>query len=250
MSHHDEQDGESVEEFRAVAELAEAFTSLVDHLTARRTVALDLETLMTFAHRMMPRTTHTGVIVQGHGRPRTAAATSGLLEQLDQLRIEVGEGPGLDVLEENDMVISGDLYSDPRWPTLGPRACQELGVHSVACYRLLLGPDHRAALMFVSDWPYAFDELAESIGAIFAAYCSLVLIANEMLGGQATPHTTAQVHREIGVAVGILLTREGLSPEQAYQRLHRASHSLARSLPDVAQHVLAHQRLPSDDSED
>jgi hypothetical protein len=64
MSHHDEQDGEFVEEFRAVAELAEAFTSLVDHLTARRTVALDLETLVTFAHRMMPRTTHTGVIVQ------------------------------------------------------------------------------------------------------------------------------------------------------------------------------------------
>jgi hypothetical protein len=34
---HGEQHGELVDEFRAVAELAEAFTSPVDHLTHRRT---------------------------------------------------------------------------------------------------------------------------------------------------------------------------------------------------------------------
>jgi hypothetical protein len=35
--------------------------------------------------------------------------------------------------------------------------------------------------------------------------------------------TSASISGEIGVAVGILLTREGLTPEQAYQRLHRAT---------------------------
>ena len=44
MSHR-QQHGPGVEEFRAFAELAEAFTGLVDRLIARRTVELQLKTL-------------------------------------------------------------------------------------------------------------------------------------------------------------------------------------------------------------
>ena len=45
-----------------------AFTSLVDHLTHRRTVELELKTLRAFAHRMMPRAAYTGVILLEHGQ--------------------------------------------------------------------------------------------------------------------------------------------------------------------------------------
>jgi hypothetical protein len=141
-------------------------------------------------------------------------------------------------------VVSGDLGSDPRWPVFGPRALAELDVRSIACYRLHLGPNHRAALSFLSDWPYGFDEIAVGIGAIVAAYCSLVLSSERVFGDRVDGRRAAEVHREIGVAVGILLSDGSLTVDEGYRRLHHASRTLTKSLPEVAQHVIAHHSLP------
>jgi hypothetical protein len=232
------------EEFLAIAELAEAFTEMVQLLTSDQTLSVDASTIVEFAQRSMPLAQHTGLVLSERGTPRTVAATSDIPEQLDRIRAELGEGPALDVLEINDLVISEDVASDPRWPQFGPRVHEQLGVRSVASYRLHLGADHRAALIFLSDWPYAFDDAAIAIGCIFAAYCSLALLTEHVLRDKLTPRRTAQVHREIGIAVGILLTRESLTTDQAYARLNDASQTLRKSLPEVAQHVVAHRRLP------
>lgn len=232
------------EEFLAIAELAEAFTEMVRLLTNDQTAAVDAPTIVEFAQRSMPLAQHTGLVLLERGVARTVAATSDIPEKLDRIREDLGEGPALDVLEINDLVMSEDLASDPRWPSFGPRAHEKLGVRSVASYRLHLGPEHRAALVFVSDWPYAFDDAAIAIGCIFAAYCSLALVTEHVLRDKLTPRRAAQVHREIGIAVGILLTLENMTTHQAYARLDEASQTLRKSLPEVAQHVIAHRQLP------
>jgi ANTAR domain-containing protein len=231
------------DEFHAIAELAEAFTALVEVLTEQRTVDLSVEALVSFGQQTMPRAQHTGLVLHERGSEHTVAASSDTPERLDRMRAELGEGPALDVLETNDMVISGDLGSDPRWPVFGPRALEELDVRSIACYRLHLGRDHRAALSFLSDWPFAFDEVAVGIGAIVASYCSLVLASERVLGDRVGSRAV-EVHREIGVAVGILLSDGALTVDEGYRRLHHASRTLTRSLPEVAQHVIAHHALP------
>jgi len=232
------------DEFHAIAELAEAFTALVEVLTQQRRVGLTPEALVGFGQQTMPRAQHTGLVLHEHGVEHTVAASSDVPERLDRLRAELGEGPALDVLETNDMVVSGDLGSDPRWPVFGPRALAELDVRSIACYRLHLGPHHHAALSFLSDWPYGFDEVAVGIGAIVAAYCSLVLSSERVFGDRVDGRRAAEVHREIGVAVGILLSDGSLTVDEGYRRLHHASRTLTRSLPEVAQHVIAHHALP------
>jgi len=232
------------EDFRGIAELAEAFTDMVEALTDRHTLRLDVGTLVAVGHRTMPRTQHTGLLLMEEGFAHTVTATSEVPQRLDALRARLGEGPALDALKTNDMVVSGDVDGDPRWPRYGPAAFEELGVRSIACYRLHMGPKHRAALLFTSDWPYAFDELATSVGAIIAAYCSLVLFVEQVLGDRLSHERAAEVHREIGVAVGILLADKALSSGQAYHRLHQASRSLSKSLPEVARHVIEHRTLP------
>jgi hypothetical protein len=245
VTRHDSDDRDDrADDFRAIGELAEAFTTMVDLLTHRHALGLDVEALVAFGHENMPRTQHTGLILLEHGVSCTVAASSDVPGRLDRLRAELDEGPALDVLETNDMVISGDLARDPRWPVFGPRALDQLQIRSVACYRLHLGPDHRAALTFVSDWPYAFDEVAVGIGAILAAYCSLALFTEQVLGDQLTAPRAGDVHREIGVAVGILLSNQDMTSDDAYRRLHHASRSLATSLPDLARHVITHRTLP------
>jgi AmiR/NasT family two-component response regulator len=71
-----------------------------------------------------------------------------------------------------------------------------------------------------------------------------MLFTEEVLGDKLTSARAVEVHREIGVAVGILLADEELSSDQAYRRLHEASRALSTSLPDVARHVIAHRGLP------
>lgn len=234
------------EDFRAVAGLAEAFNATVELLTEQRTQTLSAEAIVDFAHRYMPRAQHSGLLLRTDGRMGTVAATSDVPQRLDELRYRVGEGPAVDVLETNDYVVSDDLAEDPRWPTMGPLAADELNIRSIAFYRLNLGSMRRAVLMFLSDWPSAFDELTVATGAIFASYCSLVLVTGHLLEDQAaSARRAAEVHREIGVAAGILLASHDMPIEEAYQRLRQTSRRLSRSLPEVARHVVTHRDLPA-----
>ncbi|MGN6130388.1 MAG: GAF and ANTAR domain-containing protein [Nocardioidaceae bacterium] len=241
MSPNDDVDGD---DFRPIARLAEAFGATVELLTRQQTETLSADGLVAFAHECMPRTQHTGLLLREDGKVRSVAATSDLPERLEGLRRDLDDGPVLDVLESNDCVISDDLADDPRWPRFGRRAVEELDVRSIAAYRLHLGPQHHAALVFLSDWPAAFDEVATAVGAIYAAYCSLVLVTERLLGERVSSPRSAEVHREIGVAVGILLADGAISTGEAYRRLSRASESLQRSLHDVARHVARHRELP------
>ena len=237
-----EDDGSA--DFAALAELAEVFTTLVGEFTQRHSHSLGSADIVALASRCMPSAEHIGLTVVEHGQPRTVAASSELPDRLDRIRAETGEGPALDVLEVNDMVTSGDLAGDERWPRFGPTACDELGVRSVASYRLYLGPSHRAALSFLSWWPHAFDELALTTGAIFAAYCSLTLFTEVVLLDELTPRRAAEVHREIGVAAGILVAGDGISIDEAYRRLHGASRRLRQSLHETARGVVEGRGAP------
>lgn len=238
----DENDGAA--QFRPLAQLAAALTETVRTLTRGQTEALDADTIVAFAHECMPRTQHTGLLLRVDHEARTVAATSDVVLRLDRLRDRLGEGPALDVLETNDYVVADNLVDDPRWPAFGERAARELGLRSIATYRLPLGRNRCAALVFASDWPSAFDETAVAIGAICAAYSSLVLVTEEVVGERVSHRRAIDVHREIGVAVGILLAEQDLAVEEAYGRLHRASQSLSQSLPQVAEHVIRHRALP------
>jgi len=80
----------------------------------------------------------------------------------------------LDAMATNDCVIVDDLADDPRWPRFGSLTFEKFNVRSVAAYRLYLRRGPRAALLFLSDWPSAFDEMAIALGTICAAYGALI----------------------------------------------------------------------------
>ena len=235
---------EYVAEFAALAALAEAFTDLVSALHHQDQATVTPDRVVDLASRCMPRSQHVSLVVADHDHVHDIAATSDLPAAVDRIREETAEGPALDVLETNDLVVANDLPEDPRWPLFGARVLELTRIRSIVSYRLYFSPRHRAALSFYSSWPHAFGDLAIATGAIFAAYASLT-VSDEVLGsGPVTPKRTADVHREIGVAIGILMSTDDTTTESAYRRLHTASKDLRSSLSDVAQHVIAHRRVP------
>lgn len=234
-------------DFTAVTELAEAFTALVDALSAGDTFqAMHPERIVALAARCMPSSCDVSLSVAEGDRARLLASTGDAPRHVDRIRREVGHGPVLDIVDTNDLVISNDLAADLRWPVFGSRVVEQVGIRSVVGYRLHLASGVRAALTFYSDWPHAFDDLAIATGSIFAAYCSLVVFTGTVLGTQLSARRAGEVHREIGVAVGILMATEEIDTATAFQRLHRAARRLHRDLSEVAQHVVGERQLPED----
>lgn len=237
-------DHERGQDFAALAELAEAFNELVQALHDGDPVVLSPVRIVEVAAHCMPRSQDAALTVIDHGHVRNIAATSDVPSMVDRIRDDTEQGPTLDVLDINDLVVSGDLVADPRWPLFGARVTAATSIRSIVSYRLYLSPEHRAALTFYSDWPYAFDDVAIATGAIFAAYGSLTLTSELVLSEPVPVRRSADVHREIGVAVGILMATADLGTQSAYQQLHQASQQLHRSLPNLARHVIAHRAMP------
>ena len=239
------EDEERAEIASTLGELAAAFTGLVQVLLDGGQAQLSPQRIVDIAARVMPGCRHAAVVVIEADRPRTLASTDAVPDHVDAVQFDAGQGPSLDVLVTDDYVRVDDLADDPRWPQFGRRAVEVANVRSMINYRLYLGRHRRAALSFYSSWPHAFDDIAAAVGAIFAAYCSLTLIT-EQLDDQVHPQRAANVHREIGVAIGILMTTEQLAGDDAFAMLHTASQRLHRDLRDVARHVTTTGHLPEE----
>ena len=111
--------------------------------------------------------------------------------------------------------------------------------------RLVLPGGHRAALSFYARRPGAFDDLDRGTGALLAPFAGIAL--RTILQEQQVGHLEAALgsSRQIGTAVGILMTRRLVTAEQAFEQLVGASQHLNRKLRDVAADVELTGDLPA-----
>lgn len=176
-------------------------------------------------------------LIEGNQEPRTIAATGDLPMQVDKIQYEVNEGPCIEVLIQSDLVWAEDLSKDRQWAQFAPRAVEATGVRSMASYRLFLTNDLRGALNFYSTKPDAFDQLALSVGTLFASYASLTLLNDLHQDKIMNLERALESSREIGIAMGILMARELCTRDDAFDRLRRASQHTHRKLREIAVEV-------------
>lgn len=178
-----------------------------------------------------------------------ALPTSPLTAELDRLQEVLAEGPCVDALGGQDSVYVEDLSTTTRWPAFGPRAAQA-GLRSALAYRLFVGGDTLGALQLYARLPGAFDATDRAQGLIFAAHAGLALgiaQSKESERGRTDNLQLALVSREvIGQAQGILMERERIPAEQAFDLLRRASQRLNVKLRDVAQGLVDTGQVPED----
>lgn len=187
-----------------------------------------------------------GILVVASGRIVTAASSHPATLAIDELQIRSGEGPCLDAMGGSRVMYASDLGTDPRYPRFGP-AAEEAGVRSVLAYQLPV--DHAdGALNLYAELPDAFGAHDRAKGLILAAVAGAALSA-------AADRRDADAHRDhlmqalasreiIGQAQGILIERERITAEQAFDVLRRASQHLNRKLRDVAQDLVDTGEVP------
>jgi hypothetical protein len=175
------------------------------------------------------------------GRPHelaTVGPTGELALAGDKIQYELDAGPCVDAVLQNSIFRVGDLPADTRWPEFGRRASAELGVRSMLSYRFYFEEDGRiAGLNLYSTQPNAFDDDSETIGMLLATHGALAVTAarsKEMAGNLSK---ALESNREIGVAVGILMSKHQLSRVEAFDLLRIASQNTNRRLVTIATEV-------------
>jgi hypothetical protein len=112
--------------------------------------------------------------------------------------------------------------------------------------RLSLAEGDRAAINFYAAEADVFADVDVSVASLLAPMAASAVQADlyrQEVGHLATALTTS---RQIGVAVGILMSERGLTYEQAFDQLREASQHLNVKLRDVAAEVRYTGTLPTE----
>lgn len=228
-----------------LALLGAHFDELAELLRSVQNGTPDPGRVVQFAAGAVPHSEHCGLtLIRGSRPPATVASTGELTLHVDSLQYETNEGPCLQASEGSDVTRADDLAVDDQWPAFARRCVVETGVRSMFSVRLLLPGDDRAALNFYAYDPGAFDDLDIGTGAIFAPFAALALQNSQLTEENSHLQTALASSRQIGIAVGILMARQLLTAEQAFDRLVRASQHLNRKLRDIAADVERTGELP------
>ncbi len=210
---------------------AEVFAEMARSLLSQGDVRQTLQRIVDLAVGTIGGCEHAGISVLRSGVGSTSAASDDVPPRVDAIQYDTGDGPCLSAIREHEVFQSGDLTSETRWPLFAARAAAETGILSMLCFRLFVAGDTLGALNLYSTAVDAFDERSRTIGLVFAAHAAMALstaMHDEQLG------EALQTRDLIGQAKGILMAREGVDADEAFDMLRRASQRLNIKLRDVA----------------
>ena len=171
---------------------------------------------------------------------RYVAASSERGRIVETLQEQVDEGPCVDAFEQGEPIMSADVAIDPRWPSFGPLAGRE-GVHGILGVPVVLEGAVGTLNVYSSgrhDWD---DGEVEAIQAYARIVASVLRGATEAhLRNKVTEQLRYALDRRVVIeqAKGILMEREGLAPEAAFERIRRHARSNRERVIDVARRLV------------
>lgn len=181
-----------------------------------------------------------GVLLLGPDGGVTGSYTDRVAGELDALQSRCGQGPALDVIADGLIVYAVDLESESRWRRFASRAAAN-GVRSVLSLPLV-SDRTLGALTLSARYPQAFGVVDRARGVLLAALAALAFTSaqthEEDERREADLHAALATREVIGQAQGILIERERVTADQAFDILRRASQHLNQKLRDVAQDLV------------
>ncbi len=222
--------------------LAGEFVRLAENLLAATSVHGVLERVVNAARVAMPGSDLVSVTLHAENGFTTPVYTDELALRLDEVQYRLDEGPCVEATRTPGLGLSSsdDLAKGVEFPAFGPAAA-DLGVRSVFAVGLFPQgeiPRYGALNLYAFD-ARGLDELDRDLALILAAHASTALastVASTAAELEAAQLRQALQSRDvIGQAKGILMERRGISADEAFDVLRRASQSLNIKLTTVAQ---------------
>ncbi|TVT03232.1 ANTAR domain-containing protein [Amycolatopsis bartoniae] len=229
--------------------LAEQFAEAGRLLLAGSTVGEVLSQVVAAAKALVSAADMVSVTLRApSGIYTTPVRTDGLADRLDQLQYTHDEGPCVEATRTPGVgfVEVPDLTAHSPWPRWSPAATQE-GVHCVFSVGLFpsTAPPRLGALNFYSFRPYGLTGLDRQLAIVLGSHAATALAATEAV--TAAELEAAQLRQAlrtrdvIGQAKGILMQRQGIGADEAFDILRRTSQDLNIKLAQVANLLVTHR---------
>ena len=224
----------------ATAELSGTISKTVEALFSEGSVSDTLNQLVALAVATVEGCDYAGIFVAEGAAVSTPYSTDPVVIELDDIQRHTGEGPCLDAMAQDGVFYADDLSDDPRWPRFGQDAVAA-GVRSLLAVPLPVN-GAPGALNLYARYPQAFGVIDRGRATLLAAMAGMAFSSartHEDEERRAANLQAALATREmIGQAQGILMERERITPDQAFDILRRASQHLNVKLRDVAQSLV------------
>jgi GAF domain-containing protein len=185
------------------------------------------------------------MLADRQGALRWVTATNEAEQAFEQAERDLGEGPCIDAYTGGRVIWTSDLRSDPRWPRLGP-AARTNQVRGVLSAPVVLDDQPigtcNALTTTARDWTEA------DAGAVAAFAVVLGRLIGSITDARHMAELTAQLQLALNARVlveqakGVLMEREGVDAERAFELLRRRARSSERKLTDVARELIARRR--------
>lgn len=216
--------------------IAETFAYVARLLLAERGVEQTLAKIAELAVQTIDRCDHAGTSLIEERQITTAGASDGVSAKVDAIQCETDQGPCLDAIRDHEVFQVDCLAEEQeRWPSFAKRAVEETGVCSILAFRLFAEEGTMGALNLYSTRADAFDDEARDFGSVLAAHAAVALSHARREDQLEEAIKSRDV---IGQAKGLLMARQGMSSEQAFEALRRASQRLNVKLREVAERVV------------
>jgi hypothetical protein len=223
------QEGDREFDFSVARGMAESFRQQVIGETVEDTMAGACR----LALKYVPRSEWAGVSLAERSGLQSVGATGEPARFMNDLFVRCGQGPVFDVIGGAACIIVADLTVDARWPELAEAVKTGSEMRSELSLRLDGGEHALAALNLYSSQRRAFDDgpTVTEPALLVATQTSIALRwaheAQNLRAALATRET-------ISVAMGILMGRQNVSREEAFEILKRASQRENRKIRDIA----------------
>ena len=229
--------------------LAREFERLARHLLGGRTVAEILTQVVAAGRAVVPEADLVSITLRDpRGSYTTPVHTGEPAGALDQLQYTLDEGPCVAAGRPGGphLIDVSDLKAASPWPRWSPGAV-DLGVRSVLAVGLLPSDSPRlGALNFYSFEAGGLDVLDENLAAVLAAHAGIAVAATQAVARAEleTAHLREALRTRdvIGQAKGILMQRQGIGEQEAFDILRRTSQDLNIKLAEVAELVTSRRR--------
>jgi len=221
--------------------LAGSLSALAGLSTARLTLEDLLTKVASFAVQAIPGAEGAGLTLLEADRADLLAKSEAFVREIDDIQYGLGEGPCISAAAVGRTMRSGSLGTDQRWPRFG-RQAGRLGVHSVLSLPLLTADSVIGAMNVYARPKDTFDDRAERIGQLFAEPAAIAVQNAQILAQTrrlAANLRAAMTNRAvIDQAIGVLMSRGGISADEALTRMRIMSEAGHRTLSTVAAEIV------------
>lgn len=232
-----------------IHETAVALAELTDSLSPGESREVMLTRVATRVLTLLSEADAVTVTLFVGDEPSTVAATKDSMVRLDEAQYCAKDGPCLEALRTQTVVRAGPEEMKARWPAFA-RVAQEIGINTLLSCPLFLPSDdyivsrqacdHRlsGALNVWSFRQGVFAPVESALVAVFtSAMSSIILTAARWAAAQQQADgllTALRTRDAIATAKGIVMARQNLCTDEAFQWLVDASQRTNRKIRDLA----------------